>query len=163
MTVVLVRISTGVGKPDSEGGGRTQAAHVHERRDGRRERVVEFALIRPFGLVGVAVGTLIPVTVSAAFVLYPAACRRVGLPLSRPLTQAIVPALWPAAIMGALLWFGRHLPPGGLLGVALHAAAGGLVYAGLFLGLAIGAEERRFYWTRLRSLVARQRRTPAAI
>jgi hypothetical protein len=40
-------------------------------------------------------------------------------------------------------------------------AAGGLVYVALFLGLAIRTDERRFYWTKLRSLVGRQPGTPA--
>jgi hypothetical protein len=102
------------------------------------------------------------VAASAAFVLYPAACRKIGLPVTRPLVEAMWPAMWPAVIMTALLWLGRDLPPGGLFGVALHLAAGGLVYLGLFLGLAIGVDERRFYWTKLRDLVTRQRRAAAA-
>jgi len=124
--------------------------------------LLSIALVRPLGLVGVALGTLIPVTASAAFVLYPAACRRVGLPIHRPLFEAIWPATWPAAIMAAMLWFGQQLPPGGLVGVALHVTVGGLVYLGLFLGLAVRSAERRFYWMKLQGLIARQRRAPAA-
>ncbi|PYR01525.1 MAG: hypothetical protein DMG00_31180, partial [Acidobacteria bacterium] len=52
--------------------------------------------------------------------------------------------------------------PTRIIEVALRLAAGGLVYVGLFLGLAISAEERRFYWMKLRSLVGRQSRAPAA-
>lgn len=163
LTVVLVRISTASANLILKGTGEHRLLTYTNATTAVANVLLSIALIRPFGLLGVALGTLIPVSVSAAFVLYPAACRRVGLPVGRPLVHAIGPALWPAAIMGGLLWFGRHLPPDGLLGVALHLAAAGLAYAGLFLGLAIGVEERRFYWTKLRSLIARQRRAPAAV
>ena len=125
--------------------------------------LLSVALIRPLGLLGVALGTLIPVSLSAILVLYPAACRRVGLPVSRALSQAIWPAAWPAIVMIGVLSFGRRLaPPTHLVEVALHLAVGGLVYIGLFLSLAIGAEERRFYWMKLRGLVSGHRRAPAA-
>jgi hypothetical protein len=71
--------------------------------------------------------------------------------------------MWPALVMIGLLWLGRFLAPTSLVEVALQFAAGGLVYAVLFVGLAIGSGERRLYWTKLRSLVARQRRSPAAV
>ena len=71
--------------------------------------------------------------------------------------------MWPAAVMTAMLWLTRDLAPAGFFGVALQLAAGGVVYAVLFLAVAIGAAERRLYWTKLRSLAVRQRRTPAAV
>jgi hypothetical protein len=71
--------------------------------------------------------------------------------------------MWPGAVMVALMWLTRSQVPSGLPGVGLHLAAGGLVYAGLFLGVAIGTGERRLYWTKLRGLLARQRRAPAAV
>ena len=120
-------------------------------------------LVRPLGLPGVALGTLIPVSLSSLLVLYPAACRRVGLPLTRPLVQAIWPAMWPAAVMMGMLWLARGWLPHGLLGVALHLAAGGLLYFLLFAGLAIGPEERRLYYRKLRSLVAGSWQAPAAV
>ena len=59
--------------------------------------VLSIALIKPFGLVGVAVGTLIPIAFSSIFILYPAACRRVGV-AARPSASRsrCCPALWPA-------------------------------------------------------------------
>jgi len=124
--------------------------------------LLSIALVRPLGLLGVALGTLIPVAASGVFVLYPAACRRVHVPLRRPIVEAIWPALWPALIMAAALRFGLRLPPSNLVEVALQLAAGGLVYFALFVGLAIGTRERRFYWTKIRAIVARQPRVPAA-
>ena len=54
------------------------------------------ALIRRMGLIGVALGTLIPLAAVSIFVLFPAACRRVELGLPEALKTAIFPALWPA-------------------------------------------------------------------
>ena len=162
LAIVVIRISTASANLILKGtGGHKLLAYANS-----TAAVVNvglsIALARPLGLLGIALGTLIPVSASALFVLYPAACRRVGLPIGRPLRESIWPPMWPAAIMTGLLWLGRGLPPGGLLGVALHLAIGGLVYLALFLGLAIGAEERRFYWAKLRGLFIRRRPAQAA-
>ncbi len=161
LTVVLVRISTASANLILRGAGQHRLLTYTNAATAAVNVLLSIVLIRPFGLLGVALGTLIPVSVSAAFVLYPAACRRVGLPVSYPLVQAIWPALWPAGIMVGLLWLAQRIPPSGFTEVALHIASGALVYVGLFLGLAIGARERHFYWTKLCSLVARRHRSPA--
>jgi hypothetical protein len=100
--------------------------------------------------------------VSTVFVLFPAACRRVNLPIRRPVMQAMWPALWPAIVMIALLELGAPFRPDGLRGLALHFAGGGLVYMSLFLAFGLDGEERRVYWTKLRSMIALQRRAPVA-
>jgi O-antigen/teichoic acid export membrane protein len=124
--------------------------------------ILSIVLIRPFGLVGVALGTLIPTTAAAVLVLYPAACRRVNLPVNRPLREAFWPAVWPAVFMLATLEGLERIPPAGLIEVGIHLAVAGAVYAGLFAGVAIGANERRFYWTKIRSLLERRGRAPVA-
>jgi O-antigen/teichoic acid export membrane protein len=124
--------------------------------------LLSIALVRPLGLLGVALGTLIPVAASGLFVLYPAACRRVGVPLMRPLTEAVWPAMWPAMIMTAVLRFGQRIPPTTLFGVAAYLAVGGLIYVGLFIGFAIGSAERQFYWRKLRAMLARRPAVAAA-
>jgi hypothetical protein len=111
----------------------------------------------------VALGTLIPVSVSTLAVMYPAACRRVGLPLAYPFAHGIWPALWPALVMVVLLVLARPLLAHGLVPVALHLAVGGLVYTILFVSVAMDADERRLYWTRARRILARQRHTPATV
>ncbi|MEN3338954.1 MAG: hypothetical protein V7647_2630 [Acidobacteriota bacterium] len=162
LLIVVIRISTGSVNLILKGTGGHRLLTYTNAGTAIVNVVLSIALVRPLGLLGVALGTLIPVSASAVFVLYPAACRRVGLPLYRPFAEAIWPAMWPALIMTGLLWFGRGLPPGRLIGVALHLSVGGLVYAALFLTFSIRADERRFYWTKLRSLVARQWGAPAA-
>ena len=61
------------------------------------------ALARPLGLVGVALGTAIPVTLVAVFGIFPTACRRVDVSFAEMFREALWPALWPAAIAGAVL------------------------------------------------------------
>jgi O-antigen/teichoic acid export membrane protein len=162
LTIVLVRNATASATVILKGAGQHRLLTYTNATTAVINVLLSVALVRPLGLLGVALGTLIPVAASSMFVLYPAACRRVRMPLSRPLVQAIWPAMWPAVIMVALLRLGQRLPATNLFEVALHLGVGGLVYLALFLGLAIGADERRFYWRKLRDLVARPPRVPAA-
>ena len=108
--------------------------------------VLSILLIGRFGLPGVAWGTLIPIAVSAMFILYPAACRRVGVPLTRAFAQSVFPALWPALHRrpGCSL-FTRHISSGTLLAVVSQAALGGVVYLALFFTVAIGKRDRADY------------------
>jgi hypothetical protein len=85
------------------------------------------------------------------------------VPVHRPIVEAIWPALWPAAIMVAGLWLARDVPPANLFQVAVRLAAAGLVYVALFVGVAIGGEERRFYWNKLWAVLGRRERVPAAL
>lgn len=161
LSVVLVRISASSANLILKGAGCHRLLTVTNASTAVVNLLLSIALARPLGLVGVALGTLIPVSVSAALVLYPAACRRVGIPIVRPLAQSIWPAVWPALAMIAVF---RLVPwaPTRIIEVGLQLAAGGLVYVTLFLGLAIGADERRFYWTKLRGLLAARHARAAA-
>ena len=110
--------------------------------------VFSAALVTSFGLMGVAIGTLIPVAVSAIFLVFPASCRRVNLSVSRALRYAIWPAAWPAAVV----WFTLatvHRMTNATLGLALlEAAAAGLLYVALFI-LAVGRRDRANYTARI--------------
>ena len=77
--------------------------------------------------------------------------------------QAVWPALWPAVVMTALLRAAAaRVAPTNLFEVALYLGVGGVLYLVLFVGVAIGGEERRFYITKLRGLMERQPRVQAA-
>jgi len=106
-------------------------------------------LARGIGLAGVAIGTLVPITFSAVFILFPAACRRVELTLMRALADAVWPAVWPAAAMAAYLVATRPFVPASLLPVLLNMAVAGLVYVATFLAFGISAVERRFYLSKV--------------
>jgi O-antigen/teichoic acid export membrane protein len=116
---------------------------------------LSIALVRSYGLVGVAIGTIVPVVINSTLGTFPLACRRVGVSPGHAFRHAIWPALWPAAGMIACI---RLLAPFGgvsLTTVGLKLLAATLVYELLFLGLAINADERRRYLHKLLSLVPR--------
>ncbi len=115
-------------------------------------------LIRSYGLIGQAVGTLIPVAAGSLFVLWPAACRRVGLGPMSAFFEAVWPPLWPVALMAAVVLPLRSALPERLSAVALAAAVGTVCY---FIGLvAFGVKrhERELYLGKLAEL-ARTRRS----
>lgn len=105
--------------------------------------VLSLLLVRPLGLVGVALGTLIPVAAAAVFVLFPSACRRAGIPIARAMASALWPAIWPALFMAGWILVSRAWVAVTLLGVLVDAAAAGLLYLALFVGVAMPADERR--------------------
>jgi O-antigen/teichoic acid export membrane protein len=114
------------------------------------------AMVKPFGLVGVAIGTLVPVAFSSIFILFPAACRRVGVPVLEAARQAVWPAIWPAFVIGALLFVSRRFTPAGLWFVVAEAAAAGLLYLALFVA-AVGRRDREQYTAKIWELAGRKR------
>ena len=123
--------------------------------------VLSVLLIGRFGLTGVAWGTLIPIAAAAMFILYPAACRRVGLPLRRAVVASIFPAIWPAFVAGGVMVLIRNISSGTLLAVAFQAAIGGAVYFALFFGLAISKHDRMYYIAKAAQLTGWRRLAPA--
>lgn len=72
--------------------------------------VLSIALIAPLGVVGVAVGTTIPMLVRGGLVYPVFASRKLGLPLAQYLRTAVMPALaLTAPAVGLILLF--HLLP----------------------------------------------------
>lgn len=120
-------------------------------------------LIGRFGLLGVAVGTLIPVTIGSSAVLFPAGCRRLDVSLARAWREALWPALWPATVMTAFMVLTRAAIPPSLVFVVLHTVAGMLVYALTFGFLAVRPQERRFFVSRLLQLVGSRRAVPVPL
>jgi O-antigen/teichoic acid export membrane protein len=118
--------------------------------------------IRRYGLVGQALGTLIPVAAVSMFVIWPAACRRVGVGLSEAFRAAVWPALWPIALTaGTVLSLRRVMPPN-LLTVAVMCAAGSLAYAFVFFVFAVPRDDRDLYTAKVRELLRRRRGVAAA-
>jgi hypothetical protein len=113
------------------------------------------ALVGPLGLPGVAIGTVVPVAVASIFVLWPAACRRVHLPLGRAFHHAIWPAIWPGVVVAVLLEASRRLAPVSFAMVALQAGVAGLLYVLLF-SAAVGRSDRAQYAAKLMELLGRR-------
>lgn len=157
--VVAIRVGNASGTILLKGAGEIRQLAMVNIATGVANIILSALLIHWYGLAGVALGTLIPVAFSAIFVLYPSACRQIGLPLRRAVTEAIIPALWPAVVVGALLALTRGISSGTLLAVLLQAAAAFVLYLALFLAVAVDRDDRDLYLGKLLQLVRRVRRS----
>jgi Polysaccharide biosynthesis C-terminal domain len=116
---------------------------------------LSIVLAQWLGLVGVALGTLIPAAAVLMFVVFPRACRVVGLPLLAVLRSAVWPAVWPALPAGAVVMALRQPFAASGEVAAFAAAAGVLVYSVTFYRFAVPADERRWYSARITALLRR--------
>jgi O-antigen/teichoic acid export membrane protein len=161
LSVVLIRVANSSAQLILKGAGRHRLLAVANATTAIANVLLSIALVGPLGLAGVALGTLIPIGSTAAFVLFPAACRRVGLPVAHVIREAIWPALWPVAGLCAALWLGRIFQPTSLGALALQLAVAGLVYGALF-AMSLSSAERRFYWSTAAGLFLGRPRLPVA-
>jgi len=159
---VAFRVGDGTGTTLLKGAGRHKMLAGVHLGTGIVNVVLSALLIGPFGLMGVAYGTLIPIAASTIFILFPAACRRVGLPVAGAVRQAVLPAVWPALVAASCLWLLQPHLPANLAGVALGSAAAGVLYLALFVGVAISRADRAFYWDKALQILQRgPRPTPS--
>lgn len=156
---VAIRVGNGTGNTLLKGAGQHRMLAWINLGSGIANVALSVVLIRPFGLRGVAIATLIAVACSAA-VLYPLACRRVDVPVGVAFRRSILPPVWPAIVVGTLLWLTRHVWSGTLLAVMLHAALGAALYLGLFILLGMSRSDRATYASRVRELLGRHPLTP---
>jgi O-antigen/teichoic acid export membrane protein len=159
---VAIRVGNATGNTLLKGSGEHRSLAWINMVTGVVNLALSVLFVRWWGLLGVALGTLIPTAASAVLVLYPAACRRAGLPLRAAAQHAIAPTVWPALVMFmGLIVLAELIPPGTLLAVMLHAAAGAALYVGLF-AVAIGRRGRATYTAKARQLLGRPGLAPAA-
>ena len=105
---------------------------------------LSLALVRPLGVVGVALGTLIPTTIECLLVILPYTLHTLGISLREVLVKAYLPALLPVAPMVIVLLAVRALaPPANLLTVGLTAALGVFVYGLVYFLVTPGSLERQ--------------------
>ena len=154
---VVIRVGNSTGNTLLKGSGEHRTVAWVNLGTGLVNALLSIALIKRFGLTGVAWGTLIPIAAAALFILYPAACRRVRVPLSRAFTQSVFPALWPALAMAGVLMLMRRISAGTLLAVGIEAVAGGVLYLALFFLVAIGKRDRAYYMAKATQLMRRGR------
>ena len=144
---VAFRVATATGTTLLKGAGQVRYLAFVNLWTGLANLALSAALIKPLGLVGVAIGTLIPIMISSICVIFPASCRRVELPLGQAVRRAIWPAVWPGmAVAIALAAVHGSTDTVGL--ALLEAAAAGLLYVGLFI-LAVGRRDRANYTARI--------------
>jgi O-antigen/teichoic acid export membrane protein len=158
---VAIRVGNATGTQLLKGTGKHRMLAFVNLGTGVANVALSLALIRRFGLVGVAVGTLIPIAVSSFFIVHPAACRRVGLSVRHAFAHAVLPALWPAVVVGLGLAATRLISSGTLLAVVLQAVGGGLLYLALFFKVAIGRQDRELYAAKAMELLGRRPLAPA--
>jgi len=100
--------------------------------EGLANLILSLVLIRPFGLIGFAMGTTIPMVVTRLFVLPWFACRGAGLNYTRLMRETWAPVALPlvgTALLSALLV--RWLPGRDWLSVAALVVVVTASYAGL--------------------------------
>jgi O-antigen/teichoic acid export membrane protein len=155
VVVVAIRVGAGTAMTTLKGAGRHRMLACVNMVTGVANVALSIALVRRWGLIGVAIGTLVPIAFSSLLILYPAACRRVGLPITTALARAVLPAVWPAVVVGITLGLMRGLSPATLLDVFVQIAFGGALYLALFI-VAIGARDRAVYSTKALELLGRR-------
>ncbi len=160
LQILAVAVSLRVGNATSttllKGAGAVRRVAMVNIITGVVNLVMSAALVRSFGLTGVAIGTLVPVAIASICVLFPDACRRVELPVGHAFRRAVWPAAWPAFVTAVALTAIRPYLRMGLLGVAAGGAVASLLYVALFV-LAVGRRDRQEYTARLWELVGRKR------
>lgn len=124
--------------------------------------LLSVVLVNTLGLIGVALGTAIPVTIAAAFAMFPAACHAVEMPLLTGYRRIVWPAVWPALIVMAGVAYTRHMLPLRLMAVLAHMLVGALAYVALFFTCGLDREERRWFTTKLAELWKRRSQVLAA-
>lgn len=118
--------------------------------------VLSVVLVRWYGLIGVAIGTLIPMVVFPLFVVFPAACKRVQLSRWTVIRESIWPATWPALVMAGFILVARPYGDGSWRWLVIQAFVAALIYAGLFLRFAISRTERDWYFNKVKEIFRRR-------
>jgi O-antigen/teichoic acid export membrane protein len=121
---------------------------------------LSLALVRRYGILGVAIGTAVPVFVANLFVLVPAACRQVETTVWSFARASLAPAVIgavPAAFTAMLL--NRAAPPDSIPMILLEGATTSLVYMAMVVGVGLEPAVRRHYLHHLRRTLSAMNRT----
>lgn len=151
---MVVRVAQGTGATILKGSGGHRYLAANNAAVALCNLALSIALVRPLGLLGVALGTAVPVTLGTVFVV-PEACRQLGLPVARLWRESLWPVLWPAVPVAGALWAFREATGAApLLAVMAAGAAGAGLYLALVYLLALSRSERATLQARLRAAVA---------
>jgi O-antigen/teichoic acid export membrane protein len=159
--VVIVRVGNAVGMTLLKGAGSHRVVAAANLTTAVCNVALSIALVKPYGLPGVAMGTLVPVGLASLLFLFPLACRRVELPLGQAVARAVVPAVWPGIVMYAYVAVTRPFVPPSLLAVGAECAVAGLVYGLTFVLFSLSAVERSFYVGKVAQMLHVNRLRPA--
>ena len=151
--LVILRVGNSTGSGILKGAGLHRRLTAQVGLAGIANIALSIVLVQSYGLVGVAIGTIVPVVLNSVLGTFPLACRRVGVPIGQALRQAVWPALWPAAGMIACIRLTAPIGEVSLLTVGVKLLLATVVYEALFVGVACTVAERRHYMAKVRSLL----------
>ena len=154
--VVAVRVGSATSTVILKGSGLHKVLAVSNLGMAVSNLVLSVLLVRRYGLIGVAIGTLIPMVVFSTFVVFPAACRRVELSKWRVVRESVWPSVWPALVMGGFILSTRGYTVGSWSLLILQAFLAAVIYAALFLGFAISRNERDWYFNKVKEVFRRR-------
>jgi O-antigen/teichoic acid export membrane protein len=125
--------------------------------------VLSAALVRQFGLTGVAAGTAIPFVVLNVFLLMPVACRTIHVPLvlfARVVGLPTLAGVLPAALLATLLRSSGEA--GSVAALLAQAALVGVVYVVAVWSIGLTSADRARYMTSIRQVAFAAPNTPRA-
>ena len=112
--------------------------------------VLSILLINKIGIIGVALGTIIPLGIVSVFVLFPKACRRVEISVFSAVLKGVLPAVWPAIPIAIVLVISSSYVVQSIGVIVLQTILAVLLYGILFITLAISPGERNWYLEKLK-------------
>ena len=106
--------------------------------------VLSIILVQPFGLTGVALGSLIPTTLECFCFILPFSMRVIGISLLEMVREVFLPGLLPAVPTVIILYLlEQWLAPTSLLLTGVVAGCGVLIYLAGYLSLGASKSERQ--------------------
>jgi O-antigen/teichoic acid export membrane protein len=160
--IVILRAWMAVPGTVLKGSGRHQFVAKVSAASAVANVLLSVVLVNLMGIVGVALGTLVPVALIAVFGIFPAACREVDLSVIEGFRRVVWPAVWPALFVMAAIAYTRHAIPLRLVAVLAHLAVGALVYTATFFAFGLDREERQWFTRKLTELWKRRSEVMAA-
>ncbi len=119
--------------------------------------VLSLLLVRPYGLIGVSFGTMLPAVGLSVGFMWPYMVRTIGVKWREVVKHVFLPTMLPLLPMMTALyavqWF---MPVKGLFPVGLTAAAGLTIYSVFFLAFGAGEAEREILKSILSKLPGRR-------
>lgn len=162
MVTVVVRVAVATAITLLRGAGHHKLVALTNAGAAVANLALSVTLVRFLSYAGVAIGTIVPIAVAGLFIVFPTACRRVGVPVAMAVRLAILPPLWPGILLAGALLAVRARVGGSLVGVVGLLGAGVVGYLLLFVFVALDADERSRYLARWHALRSRARLQPVA-
>lgn len=115
---------------------------------------LSLALAKPLGLIGVALGTLIPMAASNLVAVPAHVLKRFEIPLREYIVQGIGrPAIVAVALYGFAQWMVLVWPPASWKALLIEGGLALTVEAALWLTVGLTREDREWGWRRIRPVV----------